>query len=137
MARADRDNFVIYHYEWSADGTKLSPFGQQHLVRIAQDLPQVCFPILIEPTPDPHLDEIRRVAVLEALANCHVPIVPERVVLGRSEAEGLYGDEAAGVAGRMLRNSVGGHGAGALGGAATGSMGGGASSSGGVGIGIY
>jgi hypothetical protein len=30
-ARADRDNFVIYQYEWSADGTKLTQFGQEHL----------------------------------------------------------------------------------------------------------
>ncbi len=47
-------------------------------------------------------------AVLEALANCHVPIVPDRVVLGRSEAEGLYGQEAPGVARRMLGNQGGG-----------------------------
>ena len=84
MARADRDNFVIYQYEWSADPTKLTQFGQDHLVRIAQGLPQVCFPVLIERSPDQHLDELRRMAVLEALANCHVPIVPERVVIGRS-----------------------------------------------------
>jgi hypothetical protein len=141
-ARADRDNFVIYQYEWSADATKLTQFGQEHIRRIAQGLSQVCFPIVIEPSSDPQLNEIRRLAVLEALANCHVPIVPERVVLGRSEAEGLYGDEAAGVAGRMLRNTVGGQGAGAMGGGvtgggATGSMSGGASTSGGGGVGIY
>ena len=97
-ARADQENFVIYQYEWSADGTKLTPFGQEHLARIAQGLPQVCFPVVIEPSADPRLNEIRRMAVLEALANCHVPITPDRVVLGRSEAEGLYGDEAPGVA---------------------------------------
>ncbi|MGO9108435.1 MAG: hypothetical protein ACLP9L_04305 [Thermoguttaceae bacterium] len=142
-ARADRDNFVIYQYEWSADGTKLTQFGQEHVARIAQGLSQVCFPVVIEPVSDQRLNEIRRLAVLEALANCHVPIVPERVVLARSEAEGLYGDEAAGVAGRMLRNNVGGQGAGSTGGAAgsmgggaTGSISGGASTSGG-GTGIY
>ena len=93
-ARADQDNFVIYQYEWSADGTKLTPFGQEHLARIAQGLPQVCFPVVIEPASDQRLNETRRLAVLEALANCHVQIVPDRVVLGRSEAEGLYGQEA-------------------------------------------
>ena len=35
-ARADQDNFVIYQYEWSADGTKLTPFGQEHVARIAK-----------------------------------------------------------------------------------------------------
>ena len=136
-ARADRENFVIYQYEWSADGTKLTPFGQEHLARIAQGLPQVCFPIVIEPASDPRVSETRRMAVLEALANCHVPIAPERVVLGRSEAEGLYGDEAPGIARRMLGNQGGGAGStGAMGGGATGAMGGGASISGG-GMGVY
>ena len=100
--RADRDNFVIYQYEWSADGTKLTTFGQEHLARIAQGLPQVGFPVVIEPASDPHLNESRRLAVLEALANCHVPIVPDRVIFGRPEAEGLYGQEAPAVAGGML-----------------------------------
>ena len=145
-ARADRDNFVIYQYEWSADGTRLTQFGQEHMARIAQGLPQVPFPVVIEPVSDPRLNEIRRMAVLESLANCHVPIVPERVVIGRSEAEGLYGDEAVGVAARMLRNTASGQGGGARwaagrqtrwAGAQAGSMSGGASTSGGGGIGIY
>jgi hypothetical protein len=128
-ARADRDNYVIYQYEWAADATKLTQFGQDHLARIAQGLPQVCFPVLIERSSDQHLDELRRLAILEALANCHVPIVPERVVIGRPEAEGLYGQEALGVDRGMLSNQAGGGGAGATGG--------GASTSGGGGIGIY
>jgi len=144
-ARADRDNFVIYQYEWSADGTKLTEFGHEHIARIAQGLPQVCFPVVIEPASDPRLNEIRRLAVLEALANCHVPIVPERVVLGRSEAEGLYGQEAPGVSAGMLGGQGGGVGTGAMGGGATSSLGGGATGSisggastfGGGGIGIY
>ena len=138
-ARADQDNFVIYQYEWSADGTRLTPFGQEHLARIAQGLPQVCFPVVIEPSTDPRLNEIRRMAVLEGLANCHVPIVPDRVVLGRSEAEGLYGDEAAGVARRMLSNQGWRRRRGLDGrrGDGGGAMGGGASTSGGSGIGIY
>jgi hypothetical protein len=136
-ARADRDNFVIYQYEWSADGKKLTQFGQEHVARIAQGLPQVCFPVVIEPATDPHLNESRRLAVLEALANCHVPIVPDRVVLGRSEAEGLYGQEAPGVASGMLSNQGSGGGAGSMGGGATGATGGGAAISGGGGMGVY
>ena len=116
---------MIYQYEWSADGKKLTQFGQEHVARIAQGLPQVCFPVVIEPATDPHLNESRRLAVLEALANCHVPIVPDRVVLGRSEAEGLYGQEAPGVASGMLSNQGSGGGAGSMGGGATGATGGG------------
>jgi uncharacterized membrane protein YgcG len=137
-ARADQDNFVVYQYEWSADATKLTQFGLEHVARIAQGLSQTAYPVVIERSADQRLDEIRRMAVLEALANCHVPIVPDRVVLARPEAEGLYGDEAAGVAGRMLRNGVsGGQGGGQAGGGASGSMSGGASTSAGGGIGIY
>jgi uncharacterized membrane protein YgcG len=136
MARADRDNYVIYRYEWTAEGTKLTSFGQEHLARIADGLPQVAFPVVIEPVADPKMNETRRLAVLEGLANCHVPIMPDRVVLGRSEAEGLYGQEAPGVAARMLTNQGGGGGMGAVGGGATSSLGGGATTSGG-GAGIY
>ena len=132
-ARADQDKFVIYQYEWSADGTKLTPFGQEHLTRIAQGLPQVCFPVVIEPSSDPHVNDSRRAAVLESLANSHVQIMPDRVVLGRSEAEGLYGQEAPGVSARMLSSRGGGQGAGATGGGVTGSMSGGTSISGGAG----
>jgi len=143
MAGADRDHFLIYQYEWSSDGTKLTESGQEHLARIAQRLPQVSCPVVVELSSDPRLNEARRIAVLEALANCHYPIVPERVVLGRSDAEGLYGLETVGVAGRMLGNAAGGQGGGMMGGTsgfggggATGSLGGG-SSLGGGGGGIY
>lgn len=132
-ARADQDNFVVYQYEWSADGTKLTQFGQEHLARIAQGLPQVCFPVVIEPVSDQRLNEIRRMAVLEWLANCHVPIAPERVVLARPEAEGLYGQEATAVSSGMLGNQGGGGGAGGTTGGATG---GGATTTGG-GMGVY
>ena len=134
-ARADRENFVIYQYEWSADGTKLTSFGQEHLAKIAQGLPQVPFPVVIEPGSDPRADELRRLTVLESLANGHVAITPDRVVVGRSEAEGLYGTEAAGISARMLSARGDGQGAGSTGGGATGSMGGGAATSGGGGSG--
>jgi hypothetical protein len=135
-ARAGQDKFVIYQYEWAADGTKLTPFGQEHLAKIAQGLPQVPFPVVIEPSADDRVNESRRLAVLECLANCHVQIMPDRVVFGRSEAEGLYGDEAPGVAARMLSNRSSGQGAGSMGGGGAISTLGGTSTSGGGGIGI-
>ena len=48
-------------------------------------------------------------------------VTPDRVILGRSEAEGLYGQEAPGIARRMLTTQTGGQGAGggALGAGAT------------------
>ena len=37
-ARANQDNFVIYEYEWDADGMKLTTFGQQHVARSLKGL---------------------------------------------------------------------------------------------------
>jgi hypothetical protein len=110
-ARADQDKFVIYHYEWSADATKLTPAGQEHVDTIAHALSQVPCPVVIEPSPDRHLDESRRAAVIEALANDGSAVSPDRVVLGRPEAEGRYGDEAPGIAGRMFATQSAGQGA--------------------------
>ena len=120
-ARADQDKFVIYQYEWAADGVKLTPSGQEHLAKIAQELPQVPFPVVIEPSSEQRVNESRRLAVMEALANCHAKFSPDRVVLGRSEAEGLYGQEAPGIARGMFSNQTGGQttGGGGLGGGAT------------------
>ena len=107
-ARAAQDNFVIYHYEWSADVTKLTPSGQGHVAQIAQAMCQVPFPVVIEPSSDRRLDDLRRMAVLEALASSGNPVPPDRVILGRPEAEGLYGQEAPGVARGMLSTQTGG-----------------------------
>jgi hypothetical protein len=141
-ARANQDNYVIYEYEWTADGMKLTPLGQQHLARIAQGICQVPFPVVIEPSSDQGVNESRRMAVLEGLACCHVQIIPDRVIFGRSEAEGLYGQEAPGIERGMFGNSSGGQqGTGAmLGGASTSTMGGlstsGFGTGGGVGVGV-
>ncbi len=149
-ARADQDKFVIYQYEWmSPEVTKLTPSGQGHVAQIAQELCQVPFPVVIEPSSDPRsdprLDEWRRAAVLEALAGSGNPMPPDRVILGRPEAEGLYGQEAPGVVRGMLSNQTGGQntGTGTLGtvgtlggtqGSTYGGTGGGAGT--GVGIGV-
>jgi len=97
-ARADQDKFVIYQYEWSADATQLTPYGQQHLAQIAQALPQVPFPIVIEPSSDNRINELRRAAIFNILASNGSQVPPDRMIFGRSEAEGLYGGEARGIA---------------------------------------
>ena len=104
-ARADQDNFVIYQYEWSADEVKLTRDGQAHLACIAQRLPQVPFPVVIDASSDDRLNELRRQAVLQNLnyGGNQVPI--ERVIVARPEAEGLYSQEAPGIAVRMLGNT--------------------------------
>ena len=112
---------MIYQYEWSADGTKLTPRGEEHIACLAKRLPSVTFPVVVEQTSDENLNQSRRAAVLNALAACHAPIDPNRVICGRSEAEGLYSQEAAGIA----RQWLGGTGGGSSGGQAAGTLGGG------------
>jgi len=111
-ARAAQDSFVIYHYEWSADPTKLTPSGQEHLAKIANGLCQKPFPIVIEPSADRRLDELRKATVLETLVNGGCPVNPDRVIFSKPEAEGLYGLEAPAVARRMLSSQSSGMGMG-------------------------
>lgn len=113
MARADLDNFVIYQYEWAADGTGLTPFGQEHLAALAPRLCESPYPVVIEPSADDRVNAARKLAVLSALANCHVEVSSDRVILGGSEAEGLYGEEAPGIAATMLASRRGGQAVGA------------------------
>ncbi len=40
-ARAGQDRYVIYQYEWSAEPTKLTTAGQEHVVCMARDIGQV------------------------------------------------------------------------------------------------
>ena len=84
-------------------------------------------------------------AVLEALASSGNPVTPDRVILERPEAEGLYGQEAPGIARGMFSTQTGGQGAGggtlgvgaALGGTREASgIGGGVGASGGIGVGV-
>lgn len=92
--RAEEDALVIYQYEWLADRAELGPFGVAHVGRIAERLAEVPYPIVVEPSDEPALDEARRQVVLERLAAAGVVVPPERVVLGHGRAEGLYGEEA-------------------------------------------
>ena len=130
-ARADQDKFVIYQYEWSADGTRLTQSGQDHVAVIARQICQAPFPVLVEASPDRRLDESRRIAILEALGSYGSPVAPERVCIGRPEAEGLYGQEASGLAGSVLNTRGAGQ---AAGGGTAGTLGG-TQGSGGAGVG--
>jgi hypothetical protein len=135
---------VIYNYEWAADAPRLTVSGQEHVGQIAHSLCQTPFPVVIEPTYDRRVDELRRAAVLEALANDGSPTNPDRVIFARPEAEGLYGDEARGVARGMFTSQSGVQGGAAGGGGLGGgtALGGtqgsaGTSPSVGVGVGFY
>jgi hypothetical protein len=77
------------------DGTdQLSPWGKQQLGTIAHLLPATFYPVVIEATPHPELDEARRLAVLNALGRGPFAVPPERVVIGPAIARGMTGVEA-------------------------------------------
>ena len=137
---------MIYQYEWSAEPTKLTIDGQDHVICIAHALPRVPNTVVIEPTADWHVNEQRRAAVLEALAAAGCPTDPSRVVCCRPEAEGLYGEEAAPAARGMLTGQGGQSGGSSFGTPFSGSQGGGGTSGGvggssglssGGGMGVY
>jgi hypothetical protein len=107
VARAAQDRFVIYQYEWAADGVVLTQTGKEHMTQLAAELPQNASPIIIEPSLDVNTDAARRRAVFAGLANAGCQISEDRIFLGRSEAEGLYGSEASGIAHGMLGTQSG------------------------------
>ncbi len=92
--RAERDDFVIFNLEWEAGGQVLGPKGKRHAECLAEAVEQVPYPIVIATSDDAVLDETRRQHVIEMLAANGVEDPAARVVLGESEAEGLYGPEA-------------------------------------------
>ena len=93
-ARAEADDFVIYHHEWYLGGIALGPYGQYHVQQIAQRLGSVPFNVTIQATPDQQLNEARRQAVIKALTAAGLTEVELRVAVGYPEAEGLYGEDA-------------------------------------------
>lgn len=101
--KAEADDFVIYKNEWFMGGVDLGPYGKYHLQQIAQRLPSVPFPVVIQTTTDPRLNELRRLEVVKALSLAGLGDVEQRVVVGFPEGEGLYGDEAERIYGQMIQ----------------------------------
>jgi len=95
VANGDASRMVLYDYDFVEGGAALNTRGKDQLAKIQAMLPQNFFPLVIERTPDaPALAQSRRQQVLKELAKSSFPIPPERVVVGRSTADGLRGVEA-------------------------------------------
>jgi hypothetical protein len=93
-ANAAEDDFVIYKHEWCIDTVKLGPYGQYHLTMIVRWLPNVPFPVIIQPCGDPALDEARRQTIVQHLLTAGFADAPNRVIVDFPKAGGLYGEEA-------------------------------------------
>jgi hypothetical protein len=119
VSKAAQDFFVVYGNEWYLGGMELGPFGRHHLDRIARCLAATAYPVIIQPTLNNEVNETRRRIIIEYLANHGIGDAPARVVVAFPEAEGLYGEEAFRVYGRMFQGRAGGMGGtGTFGGAA-------------------
>jgi hypothetical protein len=92
--KAEESDFVFFLDEWYQGGTQLGPHGLYHLGAIVPRLPNVPFPVVVQPTPDAALNENRRQVIVAALAKHGVPEADQRVIVAFPTAEGLYGEEA-------------------------------------------
>jgi hypothetical protein len=100
--KAEMDQFVIYLYEWQGDSPNFGPFGSRHIERMAARLPQVTFPVIIEPDCDAGINEARRLTVIAYLEQHGNPNASQVVRLGYPQAEGIYGEEAPRIYRQML-----------------------------------
>ncbi len=106
---AEASDFVIYQHEWNGETTSMNDRGLEHLKRILERLPQVPFPVLVEPSNmavDPNtkyrypvngnhaLDIERRQAIVDALAGMGYKEAQERVFVAPALAAGFEGFEA-------------------------------------------
>jgi len=111
-SRADQDYLVFYQYEWLGESDRLSPFGERHVDRLLTRLPHAPSPIVIEASGDAQRDQLRVAAMTSHLARHDAAWADYPVVVGRSQAEPLYGFESR----RVTNGFLGGRGAGGQGG---------------------
>ncbi len=104
---AEADDFVIYLHEWFKGGPELGPYGKYHVHQIIQRLPGVPFPVLLQVSPDPNMDQVRRSRIVALLLAGGIAEAEERVILGYPAAEGLFGEEAPRIFQRLLMPQYG------------------------------
>ncbi len=94
-AKADPHRFTLYNSDFLVGSDRLSPAGARRFSEMARGLPKWMGPMIVEWTPEnPALATARKDAVVALLDSARIPIVPERVVVGPSQYEGLFGTDA-------------------------------------------
>jgi hypothetical protein len=102
--KAEADDFVIYKHEWHMGGNQPGPYGRYHLHLIAQRLPTVPFPVMIQADTSGALNQERRALVVQFLMQAGIADAEQRVVIGFPEAEGLYGEEGERIYPQMVQD---------------------------------
>lgn len=85
---------VLYHFDFCPGEGVLTPRGRRQLFKIAQRLPRVAAPILIQPTGDNDLDEARRACVLDELSALSFSVPEEQVQTAFRTVRALEGPDA-------------------------------------------
>ncbi len=101
---AEEDDFVIYSHEFVI-GATLGPHGRHHVEIIARHLPKVQHQVIVEACGEDALDQLRKATIIQLLSERGITDATLRVQLGRSQAEGLRGDQILGVYQSGLRNT--------------------------------
>lgn len=127
-ALAEKDDFVIYQYEWQGESAELAPFGRRHIAVLKPRLMTQLSSIMVEPSANPAIDNQRKGTLVALLTSHGITDAESRVRVGYPTAEGLYGPDSQ----RLERGYFrGGAGQGGLGGGFSGGSGLGSSSLGG------
>jgi hypothetical protein len=99
---AEAFSYAIFVNEWYMGGKTLGPYGEYHVQQLSQLLPGVPYHVMIQPTLDPALNDIRRAVVVGRLIEAGIADADARVRVEYPETEGLYGQEAP----RIFRNML-------------------------------
>lgn len=95
VANAEAARLALYHYDFVEGTAQLNVKGRERLAAMADLLPQCFGPVVIERTAGaPALDENRRVAVFNEIAQGPFKVPLERIIVGIPPAFGLSGVEA-------------------------------------------
>jgi hypothetical protein len=139
VSNGEAARMVLYNFDFCDGGDTLNVRGKDKLAQIAAMMCRNPYPLVIERTPyDIRLGEARRVAVLNELAQCGLPIPRERVVVAAPIANGLNSLEAPIIGSNLLRQTTqqgATFGMGITGGFSTGGLSGGGTGGGGAGVG--
>jgi hypothetical protein len=99
---AEALSYAIFVNEWYMGGRTLGPYGEYHVQQIAKLLSGVPYHVMIQPTLDPALNDLRRAVVVGKLLEAGVADADTRVRVEYPETEGLYGEEATRIFRSML-----------------------------------
>ena len=94
IANAEAASMILYQYDFEPGTAKFNLRGRDKLGEIGSRLPSTFYPAIVERPGIAALDETRRRAVFGAFASGPFPIPIERVLIGRSAARGMSGEEA-------------------------------------------